>query len=112
MGCKIFDNCQKYLAKILQPPQDYADTSESLASLNQCLGEIGETPVTKHKLQQTKYPKQKIKKIATAMQRVMIHDESSGETDDEGEIIEQLKERFRTTTKNCEKGPDSNYSAK
>ena len=40
----------------------YADTSESLASLNQCLCEIGETPVSKHKLQQTKYAKQKIKK--------------------------------------------------
>ena len=33
----------------------YADTSESLASLNQCLGEIGETPVNKRKLQQTMY---------------------------------------------------------
>ena len=37
------------------------------------------------------------------MKRVMIHDESSGETDDVGEIIKQLKERFRTTTKNSEK---------
>ena len=58
------------------------------------MGEIGETPVSKHKLQQTKYPKQKIKKITTAMKKVMIHDESSGETDDEGEKIKQLKERF------------------
>lgn len=115
MGSKICDNCRKKLAKIPTTPQVssaseyesendvYADTSESLASLNQCLGEIGETPVSKHKLQQTKYPKQKIKKITTAMKRVMICDESSGETDDKGEIIKQLKERFRTTTKNSEK---------
>ena len=53
----------KKLAKIPTTPQDssaseyesekevYANTSESLASLNQCLGEIGETPVSKHKLQ-------------------------------------------------------------
>ena len=100
MGSKICDNCRKKLAKVPTTPQVssaseyetenevYADTSESLASLNQCLCEIGETPVSKHKLQQTKYAKQKIKKITTAM---MIHDESSGETDDEGEIIKQLK---------------------
>lgn len=35
------------------------------------------------------------------MKRVMVH-ESSGETDDEGEIIKQLKKRFHTT-KNSEK---------
>ena len=81
----------------------YADTSESLALLNQCLGRIGETSVSKRKLQQTKYPKQKIKKITTVMKRVMIQDESSDETDDEGEITKQLKERFHTTTKNSEK---------
>ena len=39
----------------------------------------------------------------------MIRDESSDETDNEGEIIKQLKERFHTTTKNS---ADSNYSAK
>ena len=72
MGSKICDNCRKKLAKIPTTSQVssaselesesefYADTSESLASLNQCLGEIGETPVSKHKLHQTKYPKQKI----------------------------------------------------
>ena len=115
MGSKICDNCRKKLAKIpttsqvssaseLQSESEfYADTSESLASLNQCLGEIGETPVSKHKLHQTKYPTQKIKKITTAMKRMMIHDESSDETDNEGEITKQLKERFHTTTKNSEK---------
>ena len=81
MACEIYANCRRKLAKIPTTPQDssasdyksendvYADTSESLASLNQCLGEIGETPVSKHKLQQTKYPKQKIKEITTAMKR-------------------------------------------
>ena len=32
------------------------------------------------------------------MKRMMIHDELSDETDNEGEIIKQLKERFHTTT--------------
>ena len=32
------------------------------------------------------------------MKRVMISDEQSDETDDEGEMIKQLKERFHTTT--------------
>ena len=67
----------------------YVDVSEPLASLNQCLTEIGETPVSKHKLQQTKYSKQKVKKITTAKKRVMIRGD---ETDDaEGEIIKQVK---------------------
>ena len=55
MGSRICDNCRKKLAKIPTTSQVssaselesesefYADTSESLASLNQCLGEIGET---------------------------------------------------------------------
>lgn len=62
--------------------------SEPLASLNQCLTEIGETPVSKLKLQQseqTKYSKQKVKKITTAKNRVMI---CGDETDDNGgEIV-------------------------
>ena len=47
----------------------YADASESLASLNQCLVEIGETPVSNPKLQLSNYPKQKIKRVTTAMKR-------------------------------------------
>ena len=115
LGCKICDNCRKKLAKLPTTPkvsssselesesEVYAHASESLASLNQCLGEIGETPVSKHKLQRSNYPKQKIKQITTAMKRVMLRDESSDESDDEGEIIKQLKERFHATTKKSEK---------
>ena len=99
LGCKICDNCRKKLAKLpttskvssaseLESESEvYADVSESLASLNQHLGEIGETPVSEHRLQRSNYPKQKIKKITTAMKRVMLHDESLDESDDEGETI-------------------------
>ena len=111
LGCKISDNCRKKLAKLSTNPkvsssselesesEVYADASESLASLNQCLGEKGETQVIKHKLQWSNYSKQKIKKITTTMKRVMLRNESSDESDNEGEIIKQLKERFHATTK-------------
>ena len=36
------------------------------------------------------------------LKRVLLRDELSDESDDEGEIIEQLKERFHTTTKKNE----------
>ena len=48
-------------------------------------------------------PQQKIKKITTAMKRVMLRDESSDESNDEDEIIKQLKERLHTTAKKSEK---------
>ena len=114
MGSKICDDCRKKLAKtssIPTIPQDIAsesdvepegdvftDVSETLASLNQCLGVIGETPVCKPKLHQTKYTKQKIKKITTAMKKTVIGDVPSEDTDDEGEMIKQLKQKFHTTT--------------
>ena len=110
VGSKICDACRKKLAKvpttlssaseIEQESEVYVDIPESLASINQCLGKMGETPVSKTKLQQTNYPKQKIKKITTAMKKVMIHDAPTDETDDEGEI---MKEKFHTTTKRSEK---------
>lgn len=87
LGSKICDDCRKKLAKVPTTPQDssasesesesevYVDTSESLASLNQYLSAIGETPVSKHKLHQVKYSKEKIQKITTAIEKTMIHDE-------------------------------------
>ena len=66
----------------------YVDIPESLASVDQCLGKMGETPVSKTKLQQTNYPKQK---ITAAMKRVMIHNAPTDETDDEGEMIKEVK---------------------
>ena len=44
-----------------------------------------------------------IRSLRTAMKRVMLCDESSDESDDEGEIIKQLKERFHTTSRKSEK---------
>ena len=111
MGSKICDDCRKNLANVHTTissdsesgSEAYVDVSESLVSLNQCLSEIGETPVSKRKLKQTKYSKQKIDKIITAMKRAMISDVQPDETDDEGEIIKQLKERFHSATNMSEK---------
>ena len=115
LGCKICDNFRKKLDKLPTTPkvsfsselesksEVYAHTFESLASLNRSLGEIGETQVSKHKLQKSSYPKQKIKQVTTAMKMVMLRDESSDESDFEGEIIKQLKESFHATTKKSEK---------
>ena len=111
MGSKICDDCRKKLAKVHtnissdseSGSEAYVDVSESLVSLNQCLSEIGETPVSKRKIKQTKYSKQKIDKITTAMKRAMTSDVQPDETDDEGEIIKQLKERFHSATNMSEK---------
>ena len=113
MGSKICDDCRKKLAKVHTTISSdsesgseaymYVGISESLISLNQCLSEIGETPVSKCKLKQTKNSKQKIEKNTTAMKRAMISDVQPDETDDEGEIIEQLKVRFHSATNMSEK---------
>ena len=74
-----------------------------LESVNQCLGEIGETPVVKKKLQQVHYPKDKLKRITTAMKKVMVQDTESSDNHDDGEIIKQLKEKFNSTAERSEK---------
>ena len=96
---KICDDCRKKLAKVPttlssvseseSESEVYVNAPTSLTSINQFLGEIGETPVSQHKLQQTKYSKQEVKKNSKAMKRVMVHDSQSDETDDEGEMIKQ-----------------------
>ena len=51
----------------------YADTSESLASLNQCLSEISETPGYQTLAPANQVPQTEVKKVTTAMKRVLIH---------------------------------------
>ena len=120
---KICDSCRKQLAKI--PSKEIESTEscesshdvsvcghlehsdfhnkESLESLNQCLTAIGETPVVKKKLQQIKYPKQKIKKIKASVQKKLVPNVESDESDSEGEMVKQLKEKFHSTMDRSEK---------
>ena len=76
---------------------------ESLKTINQCLSAIGETPIVKKKLQQTKYPREKMKKIRTAVKKLIAPTMEPGDVDDESEIIMQLKEKFQGTSERSEK---------
>ena len=59
--------------------------------------------MVKKKLQQVHYPKDKLKRITTAMKKVMVQDTESSDNHDDGEIIKQLKEKFNTTAERSEK---------
>ena len=108
MGSKICDNCRKQLYKLpdstkpLDSTDEYEVSDLDLSSINQCLEKIGETPIVSQKLHQQKYPKQKVKKISTAINKAVIRDKDL-DSDDESEIIKQLKEEFHTTTQQSKK---------
>ena len=114
-GSKICDNCRKKLAKVpvTVPSSEsesycksgkdpYVDVPQSLASLNQ-LVESGETPVSKSKLHQSRYPRDKVEKITAAMKRVVLYDVKSDDSDDDSEVIKQLKAKFHSLTIRSEK---------
>ena len=123
LGAKICDDCRKKLAQLpvqgtesdepFESSQVEASASsqheevlipqESLETVNQCLSTLGETPIVKKKLQQAKYPKEKLKKITTAVKKKMLPEMESSDSDDESEIISQLKDKFKATTKRSEK---------
>ena len=109
---KICDDCRKKLSKVpattvsdseVESDTDvYTEVSDSLAPLNLCLGALGETPICKPKLHQTKYKKDKMEKITAAMKRTVLGDVQPGDAG-EGEMIMQLKEKFQSTTSRSEK---------
>ena len=59
-----------------------------------CLADIGETPYSRIKACGKNYSKQKIKKITEAIEHTIISRET---TDDGQEMIQQLKDKFRST---------------
>ena len=119
VGSKICDSCRKKLAKLPDlgaiaessaqcdsPSRDepYIDVPEAMAAVNQCLSEIGETPLSKCESHNLKRVEDKIEKITEAMMGLFIDDAtvSKSRQNDESEIILQLKEKFQTTTKRSE----------
>ena len=114
-GSRICDDCRKKVSKIpleaipsnseLGSDAAYVDSPEALSSLNRYLDEIGETPINKPKFHRsTKYSKEKIGKITTAIQKVATSGlQSDEDVDDQAEMIEQHKERFHSTTERSEK---------
>ena len=74
-------------------------TSVAVSSLNKCLAELGETPYSQRRARAKSYPREKVKKITEAMQRMV----TLGEPIDDGtEMVQQLKEKFQSTTKRNE----------
>ena len=68
---------------------------ESIEVVNQCLIDLGETPVTKRKLQSKKYSEIKLEVLTTKFSNIVL-----GEQRNECEILQQLKEKFHTTSQN------------
>ena len=108
---KICDSCRKQLAVESNPVNDsddeidssYVCQQESLKSINQCLQAIGETPVSKKKLVQASYPKEKLNKIKVAAAKAILPSMTPTEIDNDSEIIEQLKEKFHSSTDRSQK---------
>ena len=113
IGSKICDTCRKKFSKeppVLIPepgspsseaeePEVYIHSPEAVASFNMCLADIGETPYSHIKACGKKYSRQKLEKITEAMKHTII----SGETIDDGsEMIQKLKEKFRSTAQRDE----------
>ena len=88
----------------LQPADDSSihpslfedDPQPSLTLVNQCLKESGKTPITKRKLRTRKYAEKKLDEITSMMEQLVIGEDSK--SSDELEIIQQLKEKFRSTS--------------
>ena len=108
---KICDSCRKQLTVESNPDNDSGDEidssyvcqQESLKSINHCLQAIGETPVSKKKLVQASYPKEKLNKIKVAAAKAILPSLTPTEIDNDSEIIEQLKEKFHSSTDRSQK---------
>ena len=109
---KICDSCRKKLAKEIPIPEpsltspeesdsdNYIHTEGAVTALNTCLTELGETPYSQSKAHGRAYTQRKVEKITEALKRTGIACEAA--TDDGKEIIQQLKEKFQSTTSSIE----------
>ena len=108
---KICDSYRKPLAVESNPVYDSGDKihssyvcqQESLKLINQCLQAIEKTPVSKKKLVQTSYSKEKLNKIKVTAAKIILPSMTSAEIDNDSEIIEQLKEKFHSSTDRSQK---------
>ena len=117
MGSKIYDSCRKKLAKVpdldtlpMSPTEcgsptgeQYIDVSAAVASVNTCLLEIGETPLPPAAKDSRRF-ESKMDRLAVAMKGLILEDSANidPKEGDESEMIHQLKEKFRETTKRSE----------
>ena len=75
---------------------DFPESLE-LSSINQCLEGIGGNSNCEQKLSQQKYSNHKLQKVSASIKRTVFKDKEVGYSDDESEIIGQLKDKFHST---------------
>lgn len=120
-GMKICDSCRKQLLKeknnlhsveldkpsSSQMDTNFIDPDLSLEYLNKSLSNIEESPIIKKRLQSTSYCKKKMEKVTKKLVSELVGDvsisENEEQVDTDSEMIVQLKEKFKNTTKNSEK---------
>ena len=107
IGDKICDRCRKRVSKLVpvEPTEldicrsdpDYVPpvSPSAVSKINECLVDIGQTPISKSKARGKKYIKQKVDKITDAMSHMVSGKYSMNDGD---EMIEQLKEKFQVAT--------------
>lgn len=85
--------------------EDEVASDLALDSLNSSLQYLGESPVKKKRLQsEKKYPKQKLKKIASVLEHTYVAQPEKEESENgESEIITQLKDKFHNSDRMCDK---------
>ena len=107
IGSKVCGTCSKNLARASNVPDLDVDSAtspspsdsdsdieakheqcESTGVVNQCLIDLGETPVTKRKLQSKKYKERKLELLMTKMSEVT----SVEKQNDESKMLQQLKD--------------------
>ena len=122
LGSRICDNCRKALSKLMPPIEEpseephtvpsppspefpsspsspeYTDfqRSEVLEKVSECLVSLGKTPFDTRKASRSKvYAEQKVAEITSMMDRLVIGEDQRG---GDREIIQQLKEKFHSTS--------------
>ena len=126
LGSRICDNCRKALYKAMPPIEEtseeqseelhpvpsppslefpssplspeYTDfqRSEALEKVSECLVSLGKTPFDTRKASRSKvYAKQKVAEMTSMMDRLVIGEDQCG---GDKEIIQQLKEKFHSTS--------------
>ena len=88
--CKISRSCLESPAKCDSSIRDeqYLDIPEATATINKCLSEIGETPLSKSVSHNPKRVEDKIEKITVVMKGLFVNTATASNTrNDESEII-------------------------
>lgn len=122
MGMKICDGCRIKLSKdgssksrqhefeevslpSTSASENFTDPDTSLDFLNKSLELVGESPIKKKRLERQSYAKRKFQKVKTCIQENFLSNSNDfqKESDDQSEIVKQLKEKFSQTKKRSEK---------